>query len=58
MQAKIFTFSEVSFTVCFDFESKLGNILTFHDIYLESNNVRITVLFYYDDQLSRFIWKS
>ena len=46
MQAKIFTFSEVSFTVCFDFESKLGNILTFHDIYLdsiESNNVRITV---------------
>ena len=43
MQAKIFPFSEVSFTVCFDFESKLGNILTFHDIYLESNNVRITV---------------
>ena len=46
MQAKIFPFSEVSFTVCFDFESQLGNILTFHDIFLdsiESNNVRITV---------------
>ena len=58
----MFEFSEVSFIVCLDFESHLGNMPIFHDECSESTQVRITVTLthcsaYDDDQVSIFIWK-
>ena len=56
----MFEFSEVSFIVCLDFESHLGNMPIFHDECSESTQVRITVTLthcsaYDDDQVSIFI---